>query len=257
MNESYDYLNSLKKKTILVTGGSRGIGAELIRHLHANGATVLLHYNSSVDEAELLKVELGENVYTYQTDLSSTEDISSFYREITDNHVVDCVIHNAGIFLKSGLDSGVTDWNRDMNLTIDVNLKAPALLTRLFLDHFDNHGGGRFIYIASRAAFKGETEDHLIYAASKGGMISLSRSVARSQGKKNIKSFAIAPGFTCTEMAEKYIAENGENAVTGDLALNKLTRPQDIAPVVCLIASGHMDHATGTCIDINGGSYIH
>jgi NAD(P)-dependent dehydrogenase (short-subunit alcohol dehydrogenase family) len=111
--------------------------------------------------------------------------------------------------------------------------------------------------MSSRAAFKGETEDHMMYAASKGGLISLSRSIARSQGKHNIKSFVVAPGFTRTEMAETFIQKHGEEAVTKDLALNELTQPQDIAPLICLMASGSMDHATGTCVDMNAGSYIH
>ncbi|MBT8283163.1 MAG: SDR family oxidoreductase, partial [Muriicola sp.] len=111
--------------------------------------------------------------------------------------------------------------------------------------------------IGSRAAFRGETEEYLAYAASKGGLTSLARSVARSFGKDNIKAFVIAPGFTRTEMAEQFIREHGETKVLGEIALNQLTEVSDIAPLAGFICTGAMDHATGTTIDINAGSYIH
>ncbi len=254
---NYEYFQQLTSQAILVTGGSKGIGAEIVRHLHAHGAHVILHYNTSATAAEEMKNQLGDRIHLVKADLNNMDAVEKLYNRITESRQVNCVIHNAGIFLDSPLSAGVENWQADMDRTLAVNLKAPALLTRLFLDHFHDNGGGRFIYIASRAAFKGETENHLIYAASKGGLISLSRSIARSQGKKNIKSFVVAPGFTRTKMAENFIAENGEQSVTSDLAINELTKPQDIAPLISLMATGHMDHATGTCVDINGGSYIH
>lgn len=155
------------------------------------------------------------------------------------------------------MHEGLKGWEEKWRKTMRVNLDAVGLLTKIFIDHFRKLGRGRLIYIASRAAFKGETEDYLAYAASKGGVVSLARSVARSFGKDNIKSFIVAPGFTRTEMAEQFIAENGEESVMHDLALNELTLPEDIAHTVALMASGKMDHATGSTVDINGGSYIH
>ena len=96
----------------------------------------------------------------------------------------------------------------------------------------------------------------MAYAASKGGLTSLARSVARSFGKDNIKAFTIAPGFTRTAMAEQFIATYGEERVLKEIALNELTRPEDIAPLVGLMCSGLMDHATGATIDLNAGSHI-
>ena len=137
-----------------------------------------------------------------------------------------------------------------------VNLDAAGLLTKLGISHFREQGGGRFVYIASRAAFRGETEEYMAYAASKGGLVSLGRTVARSFGKYNIKSFILAPGFVRTKMADQFISVYGKQRVLEELALKELTEPEDLAPLVALMCSGLMDHATGTTIDMNAGSHI-
>ena len=97
----------------------------------------------------------------------------------------------------------------------------------------------------------------MAYAASKGGVVSLTRSIARAYGKDGIKAFNIAPGFTRTDMAEEFIKAYGEEHAMQDIALDKLTEPKDIAPMVTFLASGMADHATGCTIDINAGSYVH
>ena len=96
----------------------------------------------------------------------------------------------------------------------------------------------------------------MAYAASKGGLTSLARSVARSFGKENIKSFVIAPGFTRTQMADAFIEKYGEERILSEISLNELTKPSDIAPLIALMSSGLMDHATGATIDVNAGSHI-
>lgn len=140
--------------------------------------------------------------------------------------------------------------------TLAINLNSVGLLTKLGIDHFLEHGEGRFIYIGSRAVFRGETEEYLAYAASKGGIVSLARSVARSFGKHNIKSFVVSPGFTRTQMAESFVKTYGEKRILDEISLNELTTPEDIAPLAALMCSGLMDHATGATIDINAGSHI-
>ena len=138
-----------------------------------------------------------------------------------------------------------------------VNLDAAGILTQCGLRHFCGQGGGRFVYIGSRAAFRGETPDYLAYAASKGGLTSLAKSVARSFGKQGVTSFTLAPGFTRTAMAESFFDTHGEARIIEELALPELTRPEHIAPLVAFICSGKMDHATGCTIDLNAGSYMH
>jgi 3-oxoacyl-[acyl-carrier protein] reductase len=138
-----------------------------------------------------------------------------------------------------------------------VNLNAAALLCKRAVAHFQQQGGGRIISISSRAAFRGDTADYLAYAASKGGLVSLTRSLARAFGKQGIRAFIIAPGFTRTEMAQDFIDQYGEDYALNDIALERLTEPADLGPMVVLLASGLADHATGCTIDINAGSYVH
>ena len=125
------------------------------------------------------------------------------------------------------------------------------------IEHFLENGGGRIINISSRAAFRGDTSDYLAYAASKGGVVALTRSIARAYGKNEIKAFTIAPGFVRTDMAQDFMDQYGEGFALNDIALNELTEPKDLAPLVTLMASGLMDHATGCTIDVNAASYVH
>ncbi|MEL6733507.1 MAG: SDR family oxidoreductase, partial [Bacteroidota bacterium] len=148
-------------------------------------------------------------------------------------------------------------WVDQWQQTLHVNLLAAAVLCRELVPHFVQHGGGRMVHISSRAAFRGDTTAYMAYAASKGGMVSLSRSIARGYGKQGIKSFVVAPGFIQTDMAQQFIDVYGEQFVLDDLALDTLTQPKDLAPTVIFLLSGWMDHATGCTIDVNAGSYVH
>ncbi|MDF1550812.1 MAG: SDR family NAD(P)-dependent oxidoreductase, partial [Bacteroidales bacterium] len=140
--------------------------------------------------------------------------------------------------------------------TINTNLNSAGLLCKLAISHFLETGGGRIINIVSRAAFRGDTGDYLAYAASKGGLVSLTKTIARSFGKNNIIAFSIAPGFVRTQMAKEFIEKNGEQQILNEISLPELTEAEDVAPTAVFLASGMMDHATGSTIDINAGSYM-
>ena len=248
----------LSGKQILVTGASKGIGKAIARQLLQQGAHVGLHYNQSAGGVAELTEEFGtERTITLQADLEDLQQTTSlFHNTIQELPNLEAVVINAGLFephpINESLESWLTVWRR----TIKVNLESAGILTKLCLEHFQNKQGGRLIYIGSRAAVRGETEEYLAYAASKGGLSSLAKTVARSFGKYNIKAFVVAPGFIKTDMAMQAIAKIGEEKILGELALNMLTTPEDIAPVVALLCSGQADHATGTTIDINAGSHI-
>jgi NAD(P)-dependent dehydrogenase (short-subunit alcohol dehydrogenase family) len=146
---------------------------------------------------------------------------------------------------------------RQWDATLATNLRAPGILCKLAVAHFADRGGGRIINITSRAAFRGDQPHYLAYAASKAGLVALTRSIARGYGKAGILAFNVAPGFTRTEMAAEFIDRYGEDYATADIALRRLTEPEDIAPLVAFLASGLADHATGSTIDVNAASYVH
>lgn len=248
----------LEDKVVLVTGASRGIGAAIARHLGECGATLALHYNSGESEAAVVLKESGGNGSVFQANLAERKTPFTLIDEVVKKFGrLDVLINNAGLVVTSPVDRDKDLWLDDWDLTMNVNLRAAASLSRAYIQHrLDIKAEGRLIHIASRAGFRGDIPEYLAYAASKGGMLALSKSIARGFGKDNIMSFAIAPGFTRTAMAEEFIREFGEEPLLNDIALRRLTEPEDIAPTISLLASGLADHATGTTIDFNAASYV-
>ena len=248
----------LTGKTILVTGASRGIGRALAEGLAEAGATVAAHYNQNRAAAEDLAETLGNAARAFQADLADPASCERLFRDSVDTYGrLDVLVNNAGVAPNLSPDMPLDKWLEGWDLTMAVNLRAVELLSRLAVDHFRQYDGGRIINVASRAAFRGDSPGYMTYAASKGGVVALTRSIARAYGKAGICSFVLAPGFVRTEMAQEVIDEHGEERVTGDLALDRLTEPADLAPLVVLLASGLADHATGGTFDLNAGSYVH
>ena len=193
----------------------------------------------------------------FQADLADPESCERLFDSVVETWGrLDVLVNNAGVALRIPVEAATDEWRRGWDLTMAINLRAVELLCRRAVLHFRQHGGGRIINIASRAAFRGDTAEYTTYAASKGGVVSLTRSIARAFGKDGVSAFVVAPGFVRTDMAQDAIDEYGEEFVTRDLALNRLTEPADLAPLVVLLASGLADHATGTSIDVNAGSYV-
>jgi NAD(P)-dependent dehydrogenase (short-subunit alcohol dehydrogenase family) len=242
---------------ILVTGASRGIGRAIARRLGLSGATVGVHFHTQEEEALRLCEELGGRAKPFQADLTDPDAASALLRDVLSAlGGLEVLVNNAGIAHSAPLDLPLDRWCQAWDHTQAVNLRAPAILSLASVRHFLQTGGGRIINIASRASFRGDMPEYLAYAASKGGLVALSRSIARGFGKQNVKAFVVAPGYTRTDMAQQFFDEFGEEAPKKEIALPDLTEPEDIAPVVVLLASGLADHATGCTIDINAGSYV-
>lgn len=248
----------LSQQHILVTGASDGIGREIALFLMEMGAKVAIHYHKNRASAEEMVGMYPEtDSQIFKADFADpSAPVELWNTIIKEFKRIDAIVLNAGVFIKQPSDGALQNWFGIWKKTMSINLDAAGLLTKMGIDHFKSNKGGRFIYIASRAVFRGETEEYLAYAASKGGMVSLGRSVARSFGKSNIKAFILAPGFTKTKMAEQFIEDHGEKRLLDELALAELTTPKDIAPLVGFMCSGMMDHATGATIDVNAGSHI-
>lgn len=248
---------SLENQRILVTGASRGIGRAIAKQLSDSGAEVIIHFNSNRKEAESLQAELKKPSHLEPCDLADTNQVMGFIPKLVEKYgPISALVNNAGIS-PSAPDSLETDeWLKVWEKTMAVNATAVGILCKEFIDQAKAQENGRIVMISSRAAFRGDTTDYLAYAASKGALVSLTRSIARHYGKQGIKAFLIAPGFTKTDMANEILSVYGEDFALKDIALKELARPEDMAPMVTLLCSGLADHATGTSIDINSGSYV-
>ena len=247
----------LSNKTILVTGANSGIGNAIAQELLNAGAKVALHFNSNSDGASKLKEQFSDQCELFQADFNNVDEAIKLFEDVLSwGDTLDVLINNAGTAIMNSVNLDDETWIKNWNTIMNINLLSAGVLSKKALEHFKTRNGGRIINIASRAAFRGDTPDYLAYAASKAGMVALVRSIARGFGKDGITAFSIAPGFTRTAMAQKSIDKYGEDFVIKDIALNELTEPKDIAPIVTLICSGKFDHGTGSNIDINAGSYV-
>jgi NAD(P)-dependent dehydrogenase (short-subunit alcohol dehydrogenase family) len=248
----------LSNTSVLVTGASRGIGAAVARVMGKAGASIAVHYRDQRERATALAAQIGPSAEVFQADLSRAEECAALWKSVVARFGrVNTLVNNAGIAMSSPLESAMGSWVEEWDTTMAVNLRAPAILSRLAIAHFLEKGGGRIINISSRAAFRGDQPAYLAYASSKGGLVALTRSIARGFGKAGILAFNVAPGFTRTDMAKDFLDQYGEDYATNDIALQRLTEPDDVAPFVAFLASGLGDHSTGCTIDINAGSYVH
>ena len=246
---------------VLLTGSSKGIGYKIAQDLLAEGHELALHYNKNESPIEdLLKADKTGS-FSVKADLSMQEEIKKMIEHTIDKlSFPDCIINNAGIAESADISLDINSWSNMFDKTIDVNLKAPSIIFKEFLKYKREkkiNSRLRIINIASRAAFRGEQQDYISYACSKGGIISLIKTMSRSFGETdNIVAISIAPGFVRTEMAQRFIDKHGEDVVKQGITLDRLTEPKDISPIVSLIVSGKMDHSTGSTIDVNGGSFL-
>ncbi|MGK7392531.1 MAG: SDR family NAD(P)-dependent oxidoreductase [Candidatus Cyclobacteriaceae bacterium M2_1C_046] len=249
----------LSKKVVLITGASRGIGAAIAKTIGGAGGTVALHANFNLNKAEALAADIGHESKAFQANLGSTEEAHKLVRKVIDQYgKLDVVINNAGVAVNSPPDGEFNQWLTSWQETINVNLTASAIICREAVNYFtDKKQEGIIINVSSRAAYRGDTKEYLAYAASKGGVEALTKSIARAYGKQNIVCYGIAPGFTRTEMAQDFIDEYGEDFALNDIALPELTKPEDIAPLITFLASGLAKHATGATFHVNAGSYMH
>ena len=246
---------------ILLTGSSKGIGFNIANTLINEGHDIALHYNKNKSELDALLKDSKTNSFAIQSDLSDSSQVKDLVNNTIDKlSFPDCIINNAGIAESADISIDFEKWNDLFDRTIDVNLKAPSLIFKELIKYKRANkikSRLRFINIASRAAFRGEQEDYISYACSKGGLISLTKTMSRSFGETdNIVAISIAPGFVRTEMAQSFIDKHGEDVVKQGITLDRLTEPKDISPLVSLIVSGKMDHSTGSTVDVNGGSFL-
>ena len=231
---------------ILITGASRGIGGAAYALLKSGGHKVVGHSTKGNDA--LIAGDLAD---------------PSAPRAIWDTALdelggrIDALINNAGIYEAVSDDSSDEEWHAAWQRTLTINLQATADLSRLAVSHFLDLGiGGRIVNVASRAAFRGDSPAHWHYAASKAAIVGMTRTIARGYAAEGILCFAVAPGFTVSEMTDGYLAGRGGAQIVADIPLGRVATTDEVAEVIRWLAIDAPASATGSVIDVNGASYV-
>jgi 3-oxoacyl-[acyl-carrier protein] reductase len=243
----------LTGRTVLVTGGSRGIGRATVEILHRDGATVILHFARSAADAHAVADALGERVHLVQGDLTDSSARERVWADaVAVNGRIDALVNNAGAWLASHIEPARA-WQDGWAGNLSLNLQAPADLCRKAILHFREAGGGIIVNVTSRSSHRGDDADHLAYGAAKGGLLALTKGIARGYAGDNVLAYAVAPGWVATEIAEQ---AGGASSAAAELPLGEVTPPQDVAEVIAFLASGRSRHTTGATIDITGADYV-
>jgi 3-oxoacyl-[acyl-carrier protein] reductase len=242
----------LNRKTVLITGASRGIGSGIARVFAQNGANVAFTYSSSEAPALALQEELsklGVKVKAYKSDASSFEACEKLASEVmSDFDSLDALINNAGI-TKDNLLMRMSE--EDFDKVIEVNLKSVFNMTKAFQRVFLKQRNGSIINISSIVGVKGNA-GQANYAASKAGMIGFTKSVALELGSRNIRANVIAPGFIETEMTDKLDEAVVEQWRAG-IPLKRGGTPEDVANACLFFASDLSSYITGQVLLVDGG----
>tara|TARA_R110000772_G_scaffold18400_46_gene52108 strand:- start:12202 stop:12915 length:714 start_codon:yes stop_codon:yes gene_type:complete len=229
---------------ILVTGASRGIGKAIVDSLDPDRVTVVGQSTTGGDGR-------------IAADFSEDGAASHLWQQALDrlDGRIDVLINNAGLFEPNPVTSD--DWLESWNRTMTINLTASAELCRLAVLHYQQREtSGRIINIASRAAYRGDSPDHWHYAASKAGMVAMTKTIARAYAKDEILAFAICPGFTMTGMAEEYLESRGGDKLLADIPLGRVAQPEEIAEIARWCALDAPPSMTGAVLDANGASFV-
>lgn len=232
---------------ILLTGASRGIGEATLTALEAAGHRVVGQSTAGSDS--LVAADFSDPDAPRRLWESAFERLGGR---------IDVLINNAGIFEGVADNASDDEWHAAWGRTLAINLQASADLCRLALAHFRSTDplGGRIVHVASRAAYRGDSPMHWHYAASKAGMIAMTKSIARAYAHEKVFAFAVCPGFTATGMVEDYIASRGGEKLLADIPLGRPATPEEVAETIRWLATQAPPSATGAVIDVNGASYV-
>jgi NAD(P)-dependent dehydrogenase (short-subunit alcohol dehydrogenase family) len=225
---------------IIVTGASRGIGAAIVSALEGDGARVVA---LSSRDGDLSDPAVPERLWR-----GALERLDGR---------VDALITNAGVFEANPIGETDDAWLASWERTLRINLTAAADLCRRAVLHWRGGGtGGRIVTIASRAAYRGDSPAHWHYAASKAGLVAMTKTIARGYAADGILAFAICPGFTMTGMADEYLESRGGDKLLNDIPLGRVATPDEIGEMARWCALDAPPSMTGAVLDANGASYV-
>ena len=232
-------------RAVLVTGGSRGIGAAVAAAFARLGDRVAVHYGTRRDRALEVQASLpGDSHLVAGADLMDAGAIRGMVDDVAEAFGgIDVLVNNAGIFEPHPItDTSYWEWQESWRRTLGVNLIGAANVTWCVVQHMGS--GGRIVNVASRGAFRGE-RDQPGYGASKAGLIAFGQSLARALGPRGISVTAVAPGFTETDMAARELEGERGRIRRAESPLGRVATPEEVAAM-----------ASGTFLDVNGASYL-
>ncbi|MFN4100892.1 MAG: 3-oxoacyl-[acyl-carrier-protein] reductase [Pararhodobacter sp.] len=238
----------LSGKRALVTGASGGIGAAIARALHQAGATVGLS-GTREEPLQALAAELGERAFVLPCNLSDSAAVEALTKQaIEAMGGLDILINNAGI-TRDQLFMRMSD--EEWSSVIDVNLTATMRLCRAVMRPMMKARWGRIVNISSIVGATGNA-GQVNYAASKAGVIGLTKSIAAEVASRGITANAVAPGFIATPMTDK-LTDDQKAKINGQIPAGRMGTPEEIAAAVLYLASPEAAYVTGTTIHVNGG----
>jgi 3-oxoacyl-[acyl-carrier protein] reductase len=244
---------SLTGQVALITGGSKRIGRSIALRLAADGADIIINYDSSKSEADSLVAELkdqGRRALAVQADVSHRADVQKLFTA-TENEFgrLDILVNNAGVFTFGALEQVTED---DFRRQFDTNVLGTILAIREALNYF-GQGGGSVINLSSISSAN-PVPNSVVYSASKSAVDAVTKALASELAGRNIRVNVIAPGMTATEgLASMGVDESAAKSIGAGLPMGRIGKPHDIAAVAAFLASDRAAWVTGERITVSGG----
>jgi 3-oxoacyl-[acyl-carrier protein] reductase len=253
-------MQELNGKTALVTGASSGIGAAIARRYAQHGIRVAIHYNNNRAGAEETLAQMavspaGEHLLV-RADVADPDQVRQLVEEAAEGlGRLDVLVNNAGVYEATPFDtSDYADWREGWRRVLDINLLSAVNATYCALPFMKAQGGGKVIHVASRSAFRAET-DAPAYAVSKAGMVNLTRCLARAEATAGILSYCIAPGWVETAMAREGMEQMAADIIS-QIPLGRIASVEDVAGVALFLASDDANYLTGITMLVTGASWM-
>jgi 3-oxoacyl-[acyl-carrier protein] reductase len=234
---------TLEGKTALVTGGSRGIGAAVARELARAGAAVVVGYRSGAEEAAAIASELGGRAV--QADVSNADDAKRLVEEAGE---LDVLVNNAGI-TRDGVLARMTD--DDWRSVLETNLSSVFYTCRAVSRGMMKRRGGSIVNLSSIVGLHGNWGQSN-YAASKGGIVAFTKSLAQELGSRGVRANVVAPGYINTQLTD-VIPEEAQQKMLGLTPLGRFGEPEDVARAVRFLSSDDASFITGEVVVVGGG----
>ena len=243
-------------RTVVVTGGSRGIGRAVCLAFAGPETTVYFNYSSSSDtaatETERLVSEKGGTAKGVRVDVTSESEVTHFFKMIeAESGPVNVLVNNAGIS-RDGLLVRMKE--SDWDSVLDINLKGAFICSKIAAKQMMKQRYGRIINVTSLVGVTGNA-GQCNYVASKAGLIGLTKSIAREMASRNITANAVAPGYIETDMTAS-LADGVKESIIDQIPLQRAGSPREVAEVVRFLASESAAYITGQVIHVSGGMYI-